>query len=251
MGTYISHFRNVEILLTEVKGLDAEAFLYGNLAPDAGIPNQAGTQFNPPRTITHFLSSDNEAQSADLEFYRQYLQLVDQATDPHKYSFLLGYFIHLICDNLWTLWIVDASVKDYGNLIAKRGSEAWRLLKQDWHDLDRKYYRDHSESGIWETMQLLQTPPAYLSYLPPTAMSQQMAYLENVYLQAGESRELDRTYPYLNTITMERFVDESTKLVLEILSQPEKLSASCHQTALSLLRSEKLRPYGYPLGDAQ
>jgi hypothetical protein len=38
MGTYISHFRNAEILLAELRELDINAFLFGSLAPDSGIP---------------------------------------------------------------------------------------------------------------------------------------------------------------------------------------------------------------------
>jgi hypothetical protein len=38
MGTYISHFRNAEILLAKLNELDENAFLFGSLAPDSGIP---------------------------------------------------------------------------------------------------------------------------------------------------------------------------------------------------------------------
>lgn len=112
MGTYISHLRNAEILFTATKDLDAGAFLLGNLAPDSGIPNKDWTRFDPPRVITHFLIH-NKRLSRDLDFYRQYLISKEYQTSTRHYSFLLGYFIHLICDNLWLLWIVEASKRDY------------------------------------------------------------------------------------------------------------------------------------------
>jgi hypothetical protein len=50
---------------------------------------------------------------------------------------------------------------------------------------------------------------------------------------------------------MDRFVDESTKAVLEILDQEAELANFGHQTALKLLAPKKLRPYAYPIGDIQ
>jgi hypothetical protein len=50
---------------------------------------------------------------------------------------------------------------------------------------------------------------------------------------------------------MDRFVDESTQVIFEILSQQDKLIESDNQTALSFLQLEKLRPYEYPIGDIQ
>lgn len=252
MGTYISHFRNAEILLAELKGLDESAFLFGILAPDSGIPNEDWSQFDPPRTVTHYLSPDKDKeQIEDMKFYRQYLMGVNKDADRCQYSFFLGYFIHLLCDNLWNLWVIEATIKYYRKTIEGRGKEAWMLFKQDWHDLDRKYFRDHSNAIIWQAMKSLNAPPSYLQYLPPVAMSQQMDYITNTYLQPAENRELDRNYPYLNEATMDRFVDESTQATLQILSQQEKLVESDHQTALFLLQTEKLLPYEYPISDIQ
>lgn len=252
MGTYISHFRNAEILLAELKDLDENAFLFGSLAPDSGIPNEDWSQFEPPRTVTHYLSPDKgREQIEDMRFYRQYLIGVNKGADRRRYSFFLGYFIHLLCDNLWNFWVVEATIKYYRKTIEERGKEAWKLFKQDWHDLDRKYFRDHSNTEIWQAMKSLNTPPSYLQYIPPVAMSQQMDYIANIYLQPAENSELDRNYPYLNEATMDRFVDESTQAALRIVSQQEKLIENDHQTALFLLQPEKLLPYEYPISDIQ
>jgi hypothetical protein len=252
MGTYISHFRNVEKLLTEIKDLDEEAFLFGNLAPDSGIPNEDGSEFDPPRTITHFLQpGDTEGKIGDMVFYRRYLSAFDRNKGKRCYSFLLGYFLHLICDNLWSLWVVAGTLEHYAKMIQQHGAEMWKVIRQDWHDLDRKYYAEHPESEIWHLMRSMQNPPDCLEYLPSKAMSQQIKYIENTYLAVETGRDLGREYPYLNEGTMDRFVDESTKAVLEILDQEAKLANFGHQTALKLLAPEKLRPYEYPIGDTK
>jgi hypothetical protein len=46
MGTYISHFRNTDLLLKEIQNLEEEPFLFGSLAPDSGIRNEDWTEFN-------------------------------------------------------------------------------------------------------------------------------------------------------------------------------------------------------------
>ena len=93
MGTYVSHLRNAEILYPKIVDLDAEAFLLGSLAPDSGIPNHDGTQFDPSREVTHWLRpGEGERQIRDLEFYRQALLDPQLRFDRRRYSFLLGYF---------------------------------------------------------------------------------------------------------------------------------------------------------------
>jgi hypothetical protein len=39
---------------------------------------------------------------ADLDFYRKYLAGVSPE-ERERFSFLLGYFFHLVTDNLWTV----------------------------------------------------------------------------------------------------------------------------------------------------
>jgi len=55
MGTWISHLRIAEQLLTAMPQLDEVAFIYGNLAPDSGLPNADWSAFDPPKEVTHFL----------------------------------------------------------------------------------------------------------------------------------------------------------------------------------------------------
>ncbi|MGD2156721.1 MAG: zinc dependent phospholipase C family protein [Anaerolineales bacterium] len=253
MGTYISHLRNTDILLDEIRGLDEIAFLFGNLAPDAGIPNQDWTRFDPPRTITHFLRPGQEVERLDdLAFYRGHLQAVDKRKSFQAFSFRLGYFIHLICDNLWSLWVVEATKREYRAIIQANEAKGWELFKQDWHDLDRKFIRDNPSFRLWEVMLNAHQPRSYLDYLPDEAIEGQRAHIRDKYIKPDPKSGLDRRYPYLNKTAMDRFVEESTEVVLEILSQEERLSqTSTAPSALSMLPEGKLQPFETPLGDAQ
>ena len=74
MGTWISHLRIAENLLSHFPELDEVTFAFGNLSPDSGIPNADWTEFDPPKEITHFLrTGEGEGEIHDLVYYEQYL----------------------------------------------------------------------------------------------------------------------------------------------------------------------------------
>ncbi|NJN44012.1 MAG: hypothetical protein HC806_04320 [Anaerolineae bacterium] len=100
MGTWMSHLRIAEKLLEKINGLDPEMFATGNIGPDSGIPDEKWQTFDPPKAISHFEYREDSAHCADLVFYRKYLKDVS-SSEKEKYSFLLGYFFHLVTDNLW------------------------------------------------------------------------------------------------------------------------------------------------------
>src|SRR5512141_989641 len=146
MGTWICHLRIAEQLLAALPDLDEVAFTCGNLAPDSGIPNADWTVFDPPKEVTHFLNSgEDEGRIRDLEFYHVHLATIDPAADRARHSFILGYFTHLLCDNLWSKRIVSASKRDYAPLLAERGRAAWSDFKEDWYGLDQCYVREHGD----------------------------------------------------------------------------------------------------------
>jgi len=104
MATWIVHLRLAENLLEWIDGLDQACFALGSIAPDSGIPDEKRENFDPPPEVTHFRKDPERTHPyADLEFYRRYLEpLNPRKEDPKRYAFLLGYFFHLITDNLWS-----------------------------------------------------------------------------------------------------------------------------------------------------
>jgi hypothetical protein len=74
MATWIAHLRIAENLLARIPRLDPGQFAIGNIAPDAGIPDENWENFNPPPAVTHFKRSQSVHKDiADLDFYREYL----------------------------------------------------------------------------------------------------------------------------------------------------------------------------------
>jgi len=150
MATWISHLRIADNLLKLLPGLDNEQFAIGNIAPDSGIPDEKWEKFNPPGEVTHFKANEkSKVPLADLEFYRHYLALLPwPGTDSKRYSFLTGYFFHLITDNLWSAIISDPTRERYkAQFDADRGF-IWEV-KKDWYGLDFVYVRSHPDALYW------------------------------------------------------------------------------------------------------
>ena len=144
MATWIAHLRVAEGLLALMPHLDEAGFMYGNLAPDSGKPNADWTAFDPPKEITHFLRrGEDEDKIHDLMFYRGYVAAYKAEDNLADYSFRLGYFVHLLCDNLWARLFSTTYKRLYPELETDAKSEWIGMIKRDWYHLDFCYLRDH------------------------------------------------------------------------------------------------------------
>lgn len=252
MATWIAHLRIAEKLLAAIPGLRAPEFAAGSLAPDSGIPNEDHSAFDPPREISHFAEPDEENLTVhDLRFYRRYLQGARSEGDPERFSFLWGYFAHLVTDQLWFERIAVTAKAQFADLIAEKGDEAWWLMKDDWYGLDLRYVRDHPESLFWQVFTPLPPILDVLPFLPRQAMRSQFEHIGDFYTRWDEQGPLDRPYPYLNERTMTRFVEDTTAAIVTIHgSLTEPVVANLGETALDLLVPSARAPYPPPLGDA-
>jgi hypothetical protein len=250
MGTWISHLRIAEKLLDDLPELDEVAFACGNLAPDSGLPNADWTVFDPPKEVTHLLRpGEGEERARDLEFYRTYLAPLDPNGDRARYSFVLGYFFHLLTDILWALRISEPTQQRWADQFAEQVKETWGLVKDDWYGLDFRYLRDHPDSLFWRRFATAPLPPSPLPFIPQTALHHQLNYIRDFYRQPPEM-VLDRDYPYLDQATMDRFVEDTTAAILKIhrLLQTEGAPPD-QQTAVAFLSDAEKAPYPSVLGE--
>lgn len=250
MGSWINHLCIAENLLECWPHLDAALFTLGNLAPDSGISDETWSTFDPPKTTTHFLPPGGaEGDIRDLDFYHQYVRGLVPDDDPARYSFLLGYFTHLVCDNLDGRRLGQACRQQYASLFAHRGSEAWWDLKKDAYDCDHVYVRDHRQSLFWRVFLVTPNPPSPLPFIPEHALHHQLNYIRTFYSQPQE-RFLDRVYPLINAATMARFVADSTGAIMRLWRLLQEAPVPPRLTsALALLRDEEIAAYTFPLGD--
>ena len=217
MATWIAHLRIAENLLDRIPGLDPGQFAIGNIAPDAGIPDKKWEKFNPPPEVTHFKRSKSVHKDiADLDFYRDHLADI-QPSDTHRFSFRLGYFFHLITDNLWTKEVGKPTTERFAEQFAADKSFIWEV-KKDWYGLDHIYVREHPDCLYWRIFLDAQPVSAELDFLPPQALPRQMHHIK-AYYQLNDDEIQDmmmRPKVYLSKDEMDRFVDDSTESIYAI-----------------------------------
>lgn len=227
MATWIVHLRVVEKILNEIKGLDREQFGLGSVAPDSGIPDEKWENFDPPAEILHFqppnkVSGDGARHCNDLDFYRKHLSGVDwPGGDVDYFSFCLGYFFHLIVDNLWNKKIGEPTARLYeSNYIEdyEDKNTFFQKVKGDWYSLDFIHVREHPRSFFWQTFLKSEVTFSFLDFLPEDALKQRVDYIKTFYQRddEGVDKLLDRSFEFLTKERMDSFVDETVHTLIKI-----------------------------------
>ena len=217
MATWIAHLRIAENLLERIPGLNPGQFAIGNIAPDSGIPDEKWEKFNPPPEVTHFKRSKSVHKSiADLDFYRGYLADVSPE-DVARFSFRLGYFFHLITDNLWTIEIGRPTSERWAEQFAADKKFIWEV-KLDWYGLDQIYVREHPDCLFWRVFLDSKPASAELDFLPSKALPRQMKHIKSFYQRDDDEMKamIARPMIYLPKAEMDRFVSNTTERIYDI-----------------------------------
>jgi len=221
MATWITHLRIAENLLDRISGLDAEKFALGSVGPDSGKPDEKWENFTPGNAITHFGGySTAKREISDLEFYRRYLLPLRSAPDKDLASFRLGYFFHLLTDNLWSEKIGRPTQRRWAEQFAADKDFIWEV-KKDWYGLDFIHVHDHVDCIFWRVFRSALPYPGGLGFLVPESLAWSVDHIQQYYQKNGkEIQELfDRPYIYLSQAEVNCFVDESTRQLSRIYQQ--------------------------------
>lgn len=245
MATWIAHLRIAEALLDRIPTLDPGQFAIGNIAPDSGIPDENWEKFDPPPEVTHFKRSQSVHKDiADLDFYRGYLADVPPE-DTGCFSFRLGYFFHLIVDNLWTVAVGKPTQERFSAQFAADERFIWEV-KKDWYGLDQVYVREHPGCLFWRVF--LEAEPfddargrpdsAELDFLPAAALSRQMNLIKSFYQRDDDEIKAMMARPmiYLSKSEMDRFVSDAIERVYIIYQKlwPTPPALDGYSSALEL-----------------
>lgn len=217
MATWIVHLRLAENLLQMIDKLDESFFAIGNIAPDSGIPDENWENFNPSPEVLHFKSDVHlPFEFADLDFYRQYLLPMQTiAGDAKRFSFLLGYFFHLVIDNLWTQEVGLPTRAKFAEEFESDPKFIWEV-KRDWYGLDLAYVRSNPDSLFWRIFLDAEYTGDYLEFLPRDAIQQRMVYIKELYQRTDERIEElwgKRPNKYLTQEEVDGFIDLGTQLL--------------------------------------
>jgi hypothetical protein len=238
MASWVVHFRVAETLLEQIHGLDAEKFSLGNVAPDSGKPDDRWEHFTPPTSVTHFQNSGSVHHvCADLDFFRQYLLPFPPKPDRKLFSFRLGYFCHLVTDNLWSVRIGRPTQEKYAEQFNSDRDFIWEV-KKDWYGLDFIHVGDHKDCIFWRVFCSATPERGGLDFLVPDSLAWSVAHIQKYYQQTGEEvqKAYNRPYIYLSQAEADQFVREAANSLFRIYQYlwQDQASADGFVSALDL-----------------
>ncbi|MBN1976125.1 MAG: hypothetical protein JW918_01885 [Anaerolineae bacterium] len=218
MATWVAHLRLAENLLETIEELDAPSFALGNIAPDSGIPDEKWETFTPPKEVSHFIvpTEDDVLRFADLEFYRRYL--LPMSCPGRKVSLLMGYFLHLVADNLWYRWIARPTLERFQAELEADQRFIWEV-KRDWYGLDFVYLHQHPDSLFYRVfLDCEYDDDCGLDFMPAEGLRRQLDYIKNLYQDREKMDQALNGRPdiYLTKPEMDRFVRDTTRYLLQV-----------------------------------
>jgi len=186
MATWVTHLMIADGVLKRFPFLDRRGFCVGNIAPDCNVENEDWTQFTPSREVTHWMRGKRKNASDCDTFCDEYIiKRKEKIGSDEEYSFLLGYYSHLITDAAFQAMIRDGErvkavwkrIKAFKDLsdIGIGMEETWDSVKilipkkermREIYAIETEYLNDHPDSGYLTEILPLKAFPDYIDYLP-------------------------------------------------------------------------------------
>ncbi|MDF2558107.1 MAG: hypothetical protein K0R71_1935 [Bacillales bacterium] len=221
MASWMVHLRIADKLINEISNLSYTEFVVGNIAPDSGVPNDDWSAFTPSGDVSHFKTTDVDGLR-DIHL-NEYVELFFTEEQRKRYSdkqksFYLGYLTHLLTDILWGNGIVRPSKDKFKSLHDKDRTEWVRTLKKDWYDLDFLYIKKNPNFRSFLIYKnAVGFKNEYIDFFSNDAFDNRRNYITGFY--GGVRENLEREYTYLKEEEMNRFVDESSEKISQILKE--------------------------------
>ncbi len=233
--------RVAENLLADIPGLDEAGFCIGTVAPDSGIPDERHEHFTPRSSITHFHApSGARYPIADLAFFRRHLRpALKGGSGPRETSFLLGYYFHLLADNLWLQQIDGRTRARFQSQFDADPEFIWEV-KRDWYGLDLAYVREDRACLYWRVFLGVEYAEDYLPFLPTHAIAGRVQEIKDLYQRTDDEIEAwygNRPGVYLGRAEYEEFVvgNRPRFLAAYSLLMREEPCPEAHASALELV----------------
>jgi len=197
MASWVTHLMIADQVMKQCNELDKHGFCVGNIAPDCNVENENWTSFTPSREVTHWMSAERKAVSDCDKFNTEYiLKRKDAIKSKEEYSFLLGYYTHLLVDGAYQWYIrKEERVKDIWKRIAgaeglnvraagyTQNYDSVKLLipqkerMQEIFTMEAEYLRDTPSSGYLTEILPLKEFPDYIDYLPAGCIVRKIAVM--------------------------------------------------------------------------
>ena len=190
MATWITHLMVADSVLQKLPWLDRRGFCVGNIAPDCNIENEDWTAFTPSREVTHWMSgAKKDGGDAEMFLEEYVLKRIDMIVSNEEFSFLLGYYSHLVADaeyqrmtrdpervsQVWKRIDGDSEI----SACAQCMERTWDSVKiivpkrerfREIYSIEGEYLRRNPRSGYFTEIMALKEFPDYIDYLPHGAI---------------------------------------------------------------------------------
>jgi len=213
-------------------------FAIGSIGPDSGMPDEKWESFDPPKEVSHFEYLDDSSECADLDFYRQHLMGVS-LNETLRFSFLLGYFFHLITDNLWLEQVWRPHKTKHLDWYNRDQAEFNLETKRDWYGQDFLYIRNHPNSFFHRVFLGADYDHNFLDFMSPQAFEHQLDYIKTFYQRTDDAIQAlyTRPYQFLSETQMDQFISVTSETLCDIYSLIfiNGQDTGNHRTSLGLL----------------
>lgn len=188
MSNWITHMIIAENILSKTAKLDITGFTAGNIAPDCNIENADWTAFTPPREKTHYMSGESKLTADYERFYREYIEN-GNFRDKMHFSFLAGYYAHLITDVEYQKFVRDEKRLERLYERLRENEEAREIFSgypqtydavkeafgrkkvyEDIFIIENRYINAHPDSFYNTVLRKITEFPDYLDFLPAGAV---------------------------------------------------------------------------------
>ena len=186
MASWVTHLMIADGVLERHPNLYRKEFCVGNIAPDCNQENEDWTSFTPSREVTHWMQGKRKIASDCDAFFNEYiLKRKDKIKSAEEYSFLLGYYSHLITDAAFQAMIRDDNrvkaswtrlkTDEYLRVACVGMDETWESLRtlmsketrmREIYAMEAEYLNSNPASGYLTEILPLKSFPDYIDYLP-------------------------------------------------------------------------------------
>ena len=200
MANWITHTRIADILINKGLDIDIKGFCIGNIAPDCNVENEDWTAYIPSTEVTHFMTKSKNKTTSDYEgFYNKYIKDITFKS-KEEYSFLLGYYSHLITDAQYQRFIRDndrliscfnrikSNIEMYKKIegypetfdTLKKVFGKWNVFA-DIIELENKYIIDNPNCSYNQILRTTKNFPDYIDFLPENAINRKLPIMFKEY----------------------------------------------------------------------
>ena len=232
MANWITHTRIADMLISKGLDVDVKGFCIGNVAPDCNIENEDWTAYIPAKEVTHFMNEKGNKTSCDYEtFYNEYIK--DKVFESkEEFSFLLGYYCHLITDAQYQLFIrnKDRIVASFNRI--KSNNVLYRKIKDfpetfdslkkvfgKWNvfadiiELENEYIKKCPDCSYNLILRNTQEFNDYLDFFPKDAITRKLPIMMNEYDEWSTVK--GSGFYFFSIEEYENYIHETVNMIFE------------------------------------